>query len=327
VTPSSAPTTGERWPLGYLETHGPHADPSTALMWGLTAISLVVVAIITLAVIGGALRGRSPSGAVRDGGLAVRRDGGGLLWIYVGMALTLIALVAILAWTVDVLAETNSPAHKPALVLQVTGRQWWWDVTYSPDDPARSFVTANEIHVPVGQPVEVKLLGGDVIHSFWVPALAGKTDTIPGRTNVTWLQASEAGTYQGQCTEYCGVQHAHMSFFVVADPPAVFEAWRQAQLRTANAVPTAAPGAALFVQRCGACHTVRGSDAGGLSGPDLTHLMSRRTIASGTLPNNGAALTGWVSNPQAIKPGARMPATNLSGPELVELRAYLETLT
>lgn len=332
MTPTGAPPGPGRWPLGYLQTHGPHADPTTALMWGLTLLSVAVVAIIAAALIASLLRRRPTLAA---GALAVDRDTGGLSWIYIGMPLTLVALFGVLVWTVDVLAQTNSPAHKPSLVLLVTGRQWWWDVAYSPDDPAQRFETANEMHIPVGEPVEVRLTGADVIHSFWVPALAGKTDTIPGRTNVTWLQAAQAGTYQGQCTEYCGAQHAHMSFSVIAEPPAVFEAWRRAQLKTATVVAAGAtagatataPGAALFVQRCGACHTVRGTDAGGLAGPDLTHLMSRRTLAAGTLPNNDAALGGWIANPQAIKPNARMPATHLSGPELGEVRAYLETLT
>lgn len=313
--------------LGNLHTSGPHADPITGLMWGLIALSLLVVAIIAVLLLLGVARGRSPRAAAEANALAVDRDTGGLSWIYVGMGLTMVGLVAALAWTVQVLAQTNSPAVKPALVIQVAGHQWWWSAVYSPDDPARTFVTANEIHIPVGQPVEVRLASADVIHSFWVPALAGKTDTIPGRTNVTWLQADHAGVFRGQCTEYCGAQHAHMGFLVFADPPAQFEAWRANQLNPAAPNPAMADGQGLFVQRCGVCHTVRGEGADGVVGPDLTHLMSRKTIAAATLPNSPMSLSGWVANPQAIKPGARMPPTYLSGPDLVKLRQYLETLT
>jgi cytochrome c oxidase subunit 2 len=313
--------------MGYLETFGPRAGPVTALGWGLTALSCAVVVIVGLLVLAGVLvrRQRAPA---EPGAIPVLRSEAGMNWIYVGLALTLVALLASLIWTVAVSAAVNSPGSKPALTLQVVGHQWWWEAIYDPGQPARTFVTANEIHIPAGQPVEVRLTGADVIHSFWIPALTGKTDTIPGRTNLAWLQADRPGVYRGQCTEYCGKQHAHMALYVVADPPAAFDAWRAAQLRSAAApqTPAAQRGAVVFQARCGACHTVRGSDAGGIVGPDLTHLMSRRTIAAGTLPNNRASLAGWVANPQALKPGALMPKTWLSGPELADLGAYLETL-
>jgi len=174
----------------------------------------------------------------------------------------------------------------------------------------------------------VELTGADVIHSFWIPALAGKTDTIPGRTNLTWLQADRPGVYRGQCTEYCGAQHAHMAAFVVADTPAAFEAWRRGQLAPAPtpASPLTMAGARVFQAHCSACHAVRGTQADGIVGPDLTHLMSRQTIAAGALPNDGASLAGWVANPQALKPEAKMPANNLTGPQLNAVVAYLETL-
>lgn len=316
-----------RWPMGYLETFGPRADPVTALAWGLTALSCAVVIIVALLVVAGVIarRQRTPEAPASA---PVLPDEGGMRWIQVGVGLTLVALIATLVWTVAVAAAVDSPAAKPALTLQIAGHQWWWEVTYDPDKPGRTFVTANEIHVPVGRPVEVKLTGADVIHSFWIPALTGKTDTIPGRTNIAWLQADKPGIYRGQCTEYCGKQHAHMAVYVVADPPAVFEQWRAAQLKPAAAPanPDAAQGAAVFQARCSACHTVRGTEAGGVTGPDLTHLMSRQTIAAGTLPNNPLSLSGWVANPQALKPGAQMPATWLSGAELADLRSYLETL-
>jgi cytochrome c oxidase subunit 2 len=213
---------------------------------------------------------------------------------------------------------------------------------------ARAFETSNEIHIPVGQPVLVKLRGADVIHSFWVPALAGKTDTIPGRENVTWLQADRPGIYRGQCTEYCGAQHANMGFLVFADPPPRFAAWRRNQERLAS-VPPAATGAAaaaanlavsnvgagqgeaIFVQHCGMCHEIDGTAAHGyrpggrgLHSPNLTHLMARQTLAAVTLTNNIDNLAGWISDPQAQKPNVLMPTTHLSGPELQAVIAYLK---
>jgi cytochrome c oxidase subunit 2 len=311
-------------PLGYLETAGPHADPATPLTWGLLIISVAVVAIVTVLVVAGVVVRRAP----RGGEAPVREGPPAHAWFYVGMTLTCVTLVVSAVWTFQVLAAVNSPATKPALTIQVIGHQWWWEVRYKGAAPADGFATANEIHIPAGQPVLAELTGADVIHSFWIPALAGKTDTIPGRMNLTWLQADHPGLYRGQCTEYCGAQHAHMAVFVVADAPAAFAAWRQAQLATAPppATPQAIAGAQVFQARCSACHAVRGTGADGIVGPDLTHLMSRQTLAAGALPNRESSLAGWVSDPQAIKPDAKMPATNLSGPELNAVVAYLETL-
>ena len=311
------------WPLSYLQTYGPRANPATALTWGLMGISLAVIVIITALVAIGILLKRR---AIVDGVESPTAHSGpsGLAWIYVGMGLTTVALVVSLVWTVAVVAEISSPAGRPALTLEVTGHQWWWQVRYLGARPNQTFVTANEIHVPVGRPVLVKIMSADVIHSFWVPALTGKTDTVPGRVNVAWLQANRAGVYRGQCTEYCGLQHAHMALYVIADPAPVFEAWRQGQIRPA--ADAASAGEAVFQAHCNKCHTVRGTAATGAAGPDLTHLMSRRTIASGTLPNTRGTIAGWIANPQALKPGSTMPASNLTGPELNAVSAYVETL-
>jgi len=184
-----------------------------------------------------------------------------------------------------------------------------------------------------------------VIHSFWVPQLGGKTDTIPGQTNVSWIQADRPGVYRGQCGEYCGLQHAHMAMQVVAEPEAQFRQWWRHQLEAAPAVLASAPargqaqaqpqgdaqqpalpGARIVQARCSACHTIRGTDAGGLLGPDLTHLMSRRTIAGGTLPNDNAHLADWISHAQQIKPGTKMPEFALSDNDLHAVVAYLATL-
>lgn len=312
------------WPMGYLETFGPRADPATALTWGLIVISLLVTAIIAALVLVGVIaRGRRLSGAWPEVSHARASH-----WVWIGLIPTVLALVFALAWTVRVLASINSPAGKPAFTLEITGHQWWWEVRYRAQRPAETFTTANEIHIPVGVPILVKVASADVIHSFWIPALSGKTDTIPGRTNLAWLQADRAGVYRGQCTEYCGQEHAGMAAYVIAQPPAQFQAWRQAQLVPAvqPASPAAMVGKTVFDAHCGACHSVRGTAAGGALGPDLTHVASRATLASGILPNDRATLMGWIGNPDALKPGTRMPATGLNGAELNAVAAYLETL-
>jgi cytochrome c oxidase subunit II len=217
----------------------------------------------------------------------------------------------------------------PALTIQVRAHQWWWEFHYlDKKDPSRSFVTANEVHIPVGKPVRLELESADVIHEFWAPSLGGKIQTIPGQTNVTWLEADKPGVYRGQCTQYCGEQHAHMILSVFADPPDAFEACRAGQLRDAPnpATEEASLGERGFVGHCAACHTVRGTVADGKLGPDLTHLMSRSTIAAGVLPNNPGYLSGWVADPQSIKPGSLMPDPDLSGPDLASIRSFLVTL-
>jgi cytochrome c oxidase subunit 2 len=225
---------------------------------------------------------------------------------------------------VAVLAEIAQPPGKSSLTVEVTGKQWWWQVRYLSDDPSRIFTTANEIHIPVGRPVRIRLIGGDVIHSFWVPGLGGKTDLIPGQTNETWLQAREPGIYRGQCAEYCGVEHARMALLVIADPPATFAAWQAHQLR--SPAPAPGHGSDLFAMHCGSCHAVRGTVAAGILGPDLSHLGTRHTLAAGMLPNDSAHLARWLDDPQALKPGALMQRPEISPPERGAIVAYLESL-
>jgi cytochrome c oxidase subunit 2 len=312
----------------YLETFGPRGKAIADLTWGLLALSVAVVLIIGILVLIGAFARRYPGGSDEDGRLPVARSEGSLKWIYTGLALTTVALAGSITWTVVTMAAINEPSGEPRFTIEITGQQWWWEVRYVGDDPSRIFETANEIHIPVGEPVRLKLASPDVIHSFWVPALTGKTDLIPGQTNVTWLQADEPGVYWGQCAEYCGRQHAHMALRLFADPPEEFEAWWNEQLEAAEPpeTETARTGQTHFVLRCGACHTVRGTRAGGELGPDLTHLMSRTTIAAGMLPNTVGHLSGWVANPQFIKPANEMPNLDLSGPQLDVIRSYLLTL-
>ncbi|WP_247467382.1 MULTISPECIES: cytochrome c oxidase subunit II [unclassified Bradyrhizobium] len=216
-----------------------------------------------------------------------------------------------------------------ALTLKIIGHQWWWEVRYEADSPHRSFVTANEIRVPTGQPVKVELESADVIHSFWVPSLTGKMDLITGQKNELQFTAKNAGVYRGQCAEFCGLQHANMAFAVLALPPDEFGRWRDHENQSANS-PTdqlGKQGEALFRARgCALCHNISGTLAGGQLGPDLTHIGSRTTIAAGTLPNTPATLAAWIADPQHIKPGNLMPKMPLQSGELIAILHYLEQL-
>lgn len=219
---------------------------------------------------------------------------------------------------------------KDALHVEVTANQWWWDVRYDDHQASRVFNTANELHVPVGRPVIVTLKSSDVIHSFWVPNLAGKKDLIPGRTATLQLQADRAGSYRGQCAEFCGFQHAFMAFRVVAEEPAAYEAWADKQRSTASEPTGNAQqrGRQLFMTgTCVMCHAIGGTVASARRGPDLTHVGSRETLAAGTLPNTETALVRWIRNPQEFKPGVNMPASNLSDEELAAIAAYLKSLS
>jgi cytochrome c oxidase subunit 2 len=290
-------------------------------------ISLAVIGIVALLLAGAIWRRPGLTMANPGERLVVGPDGGGLRWLWIGVGLSSLVLLMSVVWTVAVLAQIARPSSKPAVTIEVTGKQWWWQVRYLSDDPSRIFTTANEIHIPVGQPVLFKLVGGDVIHSFWVPALAGKTDTIPGQTNETWLEARVPGTYRGQCTEYCGIEHAHMSLVVIAQSPSDFAVWQAHQLQS-PATPNgeALAGMSAFNMRCAGCHAVRGTEAAGVLGPDLSHLMLRTTLGAGTLPNDPQHLAQWINDPQGVKPGNLMQKPELSGTELAAIDVYLGTL-
>jgi cytochrome c oxidase subunit 2 len=216
-----------------------------------------------------------------------------------------------------------------ALTIELVGHQWWWEAQYVDPDPSKRVVTANEIHVPVGEPIQFKLTSPDVIHSFWVPNLNGKRDLIPGYVSALWFTADTAGTYRGQCAEFCGLQHAKMALYIVAEPRVKFLAWLAAA-GTPSDPPT--DSTLLYGQRvfmsggCAVCHSIAGTEARSTVGPNLSHFKSRSTIAAGTLANNRENLTRWLINPQAIKPGARMPASPLTPVQLNALVSYLETM-
>jgi len=220
-------------------------------------------------------------------------------------------------------------ARRPAGALEVivTGHQYWWEYRY----PKLNIVTANELHVPVSDPAHptptfLTLLSADTDHSFWVPRLAGKTDLIPNHPNSMWFDARDPGLYLGQCAQYCGTQHAKMLLRVYVQPREEFDRWVREQQRLPSAAPVSAGQRVFESTACVNCHAVSGTPAKGAFGPDLTHLMSRDTIASGAAPNNHEKLRLWIKNPDAIKPGSKMPAMGLSDPDLDAVTAYLETL-
>ena len=222
-----------------------------------------------------------------------------------------------------------SSTRRSGLALTITGNQWWWNVQYDTSDPSASVRTANEIHLPVNVPVHVTLKSNDVIHSFWVPNLAGKQDLIPGRQTDIELLPRRTGVFHGQCAEFCGVQHTRMALDVIVEPLDDFRRWYAQQLATAPApsTPLQMAGYRYFVTReCSSCHNVAGSPAGGQIGPDLTHVASRRSIGAGTLPLNRGNLYGWIADPQSHKPGSRMPTIPMEPRDLHSLVAYIETL-
>ena len=226
-------------------------------------------------------------------------------------------------------AQPFADEREDALTIQVTGKRWWWAVSYLDENGERLFETANEIHIPAGVPVRLRLLSADVIHSLWVPKLGGKVDLVPGRTNHLWIQANQPGVYRGQCAEFCGIQHAKMSLYVVADTAKDFADWKLAQQQPAKAPSDslARRGRDVFANgACAKCHTIRGVSSVSRFGPDLTHLASRRSLAAGTLPNRRGHLGGWIADPQSVKPGNLMPAVPLAAEDFHALLHYLEAL-
>jgi cytochrome c oxidase subunit II len=313
--------------MSYMVAAGTKNYGVVRLLYFVLAVSVVVVLLIAIFVVIGIFRQRAAATEPRL--VPVERRGNGLPWIYIGSALSLVVLFAIAIWDYVVLANVAVvPPNAAPFTIQVVGHQWWWELHYKTDDPTRTFDTANELHIPLGRPVRLQLNTADVIHSFWVPVLTGKMDTIPGQNNQTWIEAQTAGVYRGQCTEYCGLQHAGMGLLAVAEPQQQFDDWWNDQLEGAKTPEsqTVQQGENDFVGHCGICHSVRGTRAGGRVGPDLSHLMTRLTIASGTLPNTPGYLSGWIAEPQHLKPGNYMPNLDLSGPQLATIRSFLATL-
>ncbi len=311
-----------------------------AYVWVAGAVLVLVLAALAWAV----LRRRTPSRAVEvelppsaRRGAPPRRavdppDARGerrlAAWGWGATGVTIAVLFGLLVASILTGRAVARFGAADALRVRVTGHQWWWELEYEPGTPRR-VKTANELHVPVGHPVQLLLESADVIHSLWVPSLHGKTDLIPGKHNRITIEADRPGEYRGQCAEFCGPGHARMAIAVVADDPAAFQAWLAGQ-RAAAVEPAAAEprrGRDVFLAAsCAACHTIRGTGATGARGPDLTHLASRESLAAGTLPRTRGHLGGWIENPPALKPGTSMPPSRLSPADLQALLSYLEAL-
>jgi cytochrome c oxidase subunit 2 len=241
-----------------------------------------------------------------------------------GIAIPVVALVTLFGFAdVYLVGETSPPnPRSTAMTIEVIGHQFWWEVRY----PATGAVTANEIHVPVNTRVNVVATTGDVIHSFWVPAVNRKIDMVPGYRNRVLLDASQTGVFRGQCAQFCGFQHAHMALKLFVQTPSAFRAWLH-QISAPASPSTHNAGEHIFMtSQCESCHRIAGTQAQGTIGPDLTHMASRTTLASDTIPNTPGELAAWIRNPQAIKPGSRMPDLGLPNAKIAALVSYLESL-
>jgi cytochrome c oxidase subunit II len=309
-----------------LDTHGPEAKTLENLFWIFTGI-LGAVWIATMIAVLFSLRRRRAAG---EDPLVTHPRTDRRMGIVVSSAVGLTLVIVLSLTALSYGGQRELFSHKDGAVsMTVVGHQWWWEVQYEDQQPSRTFTTANEIHVPVGEPILIKLEASDVIHSFWVPSLAGKLDLIPGRQNQIQIQADRPGIYRGQCAEFCGAQHAHMSMLVVAESREEFEHWRDRQIAAAQppSDPESRRGHDIFLTKpCLMCHQIRGTSAGGRVAPDLTHVGSRRMIASGTLETTRGNLAAWIIDPQGIKPGVHMPVIKLEPDEVQPLAVYLEGL-
>jgi cytochrome c oxidase subunit 2 len=305
-----------------------------AFLWGFLLVLLGIIFVVVVGLMLGALL-RRPRGIEQEPlerihapshdterALTTR-----VTWASVATTVILLILIVISVSTGRAVSRLGQP--KAALTIAVTGNQWWWHIRYLNDEASRIIVTANEIHIPVGVPVEIRGSSLDVIHSFWVPNLHGKVDLIPSRTTTETFQADRPGRFRGQCAEFCGLQHAHMALWVIAEPEDQFRAWERQQLQPANAPdnPDTTRGQEVFLKHaCILCHSIQGTPAAGQNGPDLTHFGGRISLAAGTLPNTKGNLAGWISDPQQIKPGNHMATIPLAPDELQSVIDYLESL-
>jgi cytochrome c oxidase subunit 2 len=310
-------------PYSIFNNAGDDAREISRLIALFGGVSIAVVVLIALLLISSIWHPRAPD----ETGGKPQRDEGGMPWIYWGVGVSTVVLLVCMLFNLKTIAAVTKTPDDTALTVEVTAHQWWWELRYMDTDTHKIFLTANEIHVPVGEKVRFLLSSADVIHSFWVPSLAGKMDVIPGQTNVTYITADTPGTYLGECAVFCGTEHARMEFRVVAQTPKDFQAWKAQQLQEAPQPQDATElqGRLVFESHCAACHTLRGSSAAGMSGPDLTHLMARGTLAAGALTNDGGHLADWIRDPQQFKPGTSMPTVALSDADLAAVAAYLST--
>jgi cytochrome c oxidase subunit II len=301
-----------------LDPKGDEADKIARTWWIMFGLAIGVYVLVATFIVIAVLRGRRT-----ERGRPSRLTDGSFVW-FGGIVMPVVVLLVIAVLTVTTTAALRKPSRS-ALHVQIVGHDWWWDVRY----PGTSIRVANEFHLPVGTPIEIRLTSADVIHSFWVPQIGGKVDLIPGQPNEFRFTITKPGLYRGQCAEYCGLQHANMALYVHADPPGLYERWVAAHRDPPSepASELAAQGAMAFqAQACAGCHTVRGTQAQGTRGPNLTDFGSRRSIGAGTIANTPSRLARWMVNAQQFKPGAHMPPISLSSGDVDAIVAYLESL-
>jgi cytochrome c oxidase subunit 2 len=300
------------------DPQGPHAGPISSLFVVTLIICAVIFAIVSAMVIYALVKFRWREGE-RDPAQFAGDKKVEMIWT----AIPLVIVILLFVLTAQAM-RVSDPPPPVAPDLIVKGRQWWWEIHY----PKTGLVTANEIHVPVGKPMSVRIEAADVLHAFWVPQLTRQMTNIPGDPRHIWLQADRPGIYPGLCTEFCGTQHAWMRFTVIALPQAEFDAWMSSQLVPAAApVGDSAKGWELFrTMSCINCHAIGGTEAQVRIGPDLTHFASRREIGAGILKMSPENITHWMRDPQAVKPGVKMPNFKFTQDQLMQLSAYLQSL-
>lgn len=319
------------WRQGALQPKGPKALAIAELGALFFWISLVVLALVVGSALWAFVRGARHAGKADQPPILPSEQTERQLARAVG-ASTVVAVVLLAILLISSIATgRNLSAFAPAkpLHIRITGHQWWWKIEYPGATPDQQVVTANELHVPVGQPVELELISADVIHSLWLPNLDGKHDLIPNHVLKTRLQADTPGAYFGRCAEFCGYQHAHMDLILIAQTPTEFAAWLAGQRLPAiePTTPETERGRAIVEQSpCALCHTISGTRALGSTGPDLSHFASRRSLGAGAAVRNRATLANWLRNPQELKPGNQMPAVELSSADLAAVVDYLESL-
>jgi cytochrome c oxidase subunit 2 len=328
---------GCRYAQSTFNAHGPAAHRIGNLAMFMTVVFVVTIIVMWVLIAYAATRRR---GSLAEHAPIDTKGGEG--WIAIGgILIPLIVLTLIFVLGLGLMRDfpihgVHGASHQAEMSrsmkpdIRIIGHQWWWEIQYLNDNVSKEFTTANELHLPVGRPVNIEVETHDVMHSFWVPALHGKVDLIPGRPNYIRLVASQPGQYIGQCAEYCGMEHARMHILAIAQDPGDYEAWLEAQRKPA-AEPTdleAIAGEQIFLSGpCSMCHTVRGTIAGGRVAPDLTHIGGREMIAANSYMNNDAYLEAWITHAQSLKPGAEMPdITAFSGEQLHQLVTYLRQL-
>jgi len=309
-----------------LDVHGQSAISLKHLIVLIVAVCSLIWALVMIALIFALWHRRG------DNALPFRRDPARERRMTISVASAVaVSVIIIVVFTLASFTTTRAlnVAGSDDFIIKIRGLQWWWDVEYPGSAPSERFQTANEIHIPVGRNVRFQLEGIDVIHSFWVPSLAGKQDLIPGRPNELTIRAERPGVYRGQCAEFCGMQHAHMALFVIADEPSVFEEWLRVQRAPVASSSDAEvlAGQRVFLSKpCAACHMIRGTAATGTTGPDLTHVGGRKYIAAGLLETTRGSFAAWIADPQTLKPGNNMPMVPLDPEELRSVSAYLASL-